>query len=65
MVSNLEGLVLYEMTLRSFFHVVCCSCEISSFICLSYVCKRLVIPGVEEVVSRVFPCANFVFYVSI
>ena len=44
--SYLWLLVLYDIVLRSCFHVVCCLCRISSCIYSFNVCMRLMISGV-------------------
>ena len=46
--QSLEGLVLYKMVLRSCFHVVCCSCRISSSFSSFNVFMRLIISGVRR-----------------
>ena len=42
----LEGLVWYQILLRWYFNVVCCSCRISWCIYLFRVCMRMIITGV-------------------
>ena len=45
---------MYEMVPRRCFHVVCCSCRISSCISLFNVCIRLMISGVGRCCLRCF-----------